>query len=200
MSIRRREPFKFGNDPDALDEQALVLDEQEQEEVIQNLKDKSEHHNTQYIILFQIVIGLSALLHVVFFFSPSKQSPLAAIFPTSGSESTPRKLPLTTYFTITHMLLHVDLSLHLLPPSNRVRSFIAGTTSNTIPGSYALLFSLLSVAPLVALFMRLSWVDIAWWSTALLLTWFIHGGQRWMRDEEEALQKLETLRYDAKGA
>ena len=99
-----------------------------------------------------------------------------------------------------HIFLHVDLSMHLLPPSNAVRSYIAESTSNALPGSYALIYSLLSVAPLVALFMRLAWIDTAWWSTALLLTWFIHSGQRWMRDEEEALQKLETLRYDVRGA
>ena len=34
----------------------------EQEEVIQDLKNKSKTHNAQYIVLFQVVIGLSALL------------------------------------------------------------------------------------------------------------------------------------------
>ena len=109
-------------------------------------------------------------------------------------------LPQPEFFAILHLLVHVNLTLHLLPSLHPTRLMISSVSSGFVPLRHTILFGMSSLAPFISLCLRLNWLELIWWSATLLLSWFIHSGQRWAKEEEEALQELEGLRYDAKGA
>lgn len=53
---------------------------------------------------------------------------------------------------------------------------------------------------MLALLSNRSWVDALWWSITPALAWFVWSAKTWMREEEVAIERLESMRYDAKGA
>lgn len=109
-------------------------------------------------------------------------------------------LPLATLFTVVHIFVHANLLLHLLPPTHPLRSTAATNSSNYLPLPYSILFGSASIAPVISLSLRHTWLEGAWWSAALLLTWFIYSGQEWVQEETKAIEGLEQLRYNARGA
>ncbi|KAK2465318.1 hypothetical protein APHAL10511_002672 [Amanita phalloides] len=56
-TLRQRNPFLFADEDDS-----GVLDEQEQEEVIHQLKARAKATNTQYILAAWLLLSLSAAL------------------------------------------------------------------------------------------------------------------------------------------
>ncbi|GJE98414.1 hypothetical protein PsYK624_146440 [Phanerochaete sordida] len=204
MSIRQRVPFKFSDDGYAIDETGHILDEQgmavEQEEVIQKLRDTSEKRNAQYALLLQALVALSVLLHCIFIVSPSKHSPLMVLYPPSSTTPSSSVLPLASLFALLHIFVHLNLSVQLLPPGQHIRQAFTSNSSGILPLSYPVLFGLASIAPVVAVMLRHTWLDISWWAAALLMTWIVYSGQDWVRQENEALSELEKLRYTARGA
>ncbi|PSR70473.1 hypothetical protein PHLCEN_2v13624 [Hermanssonia centrifuga] len=60
MTLRQRIPFKFPAEGE--EDDGHIMDEQEQEEVIHQLKIQSDSQNAQYNFLLQIVIALSLVL------------------------------------------------------------------------------------------------------------------------------------------
>lgn len=116
-----------------------------------------------------------------------------------GSQS----LPLASLFTLLHIFVHANLSLHLLSllsPEHPVLSLAAANTRSQLPLPYGVLFIMSAIAPVFSVLLRHAWLDVVWWCATLLVSWFIYSGQSWVREEEESIEKLEKMRYTARGA
>ncbi|KAI0917268.1 hypothetical protein AcW2_007447 [Taiwanofungus camphoratus] len=222
MSLRQRIPFKLSeNNEDTsndriLDEQGMhvagqclphlgdtVTNNKEQEEVIERLQTQSNTANNQYMLLCQVVIGLSCLLHFIFLLRGSKESPLFVLLP-SGVPSP--SIPAAPLFAVLHIILHLNLSLHLLPAHSEVFHSVFPSSYSFHSPSLPLLFShpvtltAPAVAPTLSLLLHRGWPDVAWWSIAGGMTLFVYSVQKWIRQSEEGIRELEGMRYNAKGA
>ncbi|KAI0776572.1 hypothetical protein BD413DRAFT_223949 [Trametes elegans] len=198
-AVRQRVPFRFSEDEE---QDNHVLDEQEQEEVIDRLRRESASSNAIYLIGLQAIIGLSVLLHAIYTLKSPKYSPLAILFPDSPVGA---PLPLGTPLALLQVLIHINLSLNVLPPTHPIRQAMR---SSALPPSFRPPFPLPhpatllapTLAPIYALLLGQGWTDVLWWSLTGLLTTIVVVTTKWMRDEEEELANLEKLRYTARGA
>ncbi|KAJ3553839.1 hypothetical protein NM688_g3404 [Phlebia brevispora] len=191
--LRKRIPFAFSAQED---EDERILDEQEQEEVIQDLKERIGKQSNQYALLLQVVTGLSLLLHLIYICKkPPRYSPLEALFP---SDKYIPKLPLPFVFSLLHILVHLCCIVRLLATSNPVHVAVASSCPPLL--SYTTLFGASSAAPVLCLLTGGDWRDIAWWAVAdavILLLWI---AEHWAAEEAKNIRKLESMRYDARGA
>ncbi|KAI0770278.1 hypothetical protein C8Q74DRAFT_1274495 [Fomes fomentarius] len=198
-AVRQRVPFRFSEE-DQLD--GHVLDEQEQEEVLVRLRQESEGSNTVYRIGLQILYGLSLLVHLVFLFSSTKVSPLVALFPGSSSEA----IPFPTGFTVLQLLIHLNLSLVVLPQNHNIRQILflhpdlPYSLALPLPLSHPIAITLPTLAPATALVLGRGRADILWWTVPGVLMGITALILKWIKDEEKDLQGLEKLRYTARGA
>ncbi|CAL1712586.1 unnamed protein product [Somion occarium] len=201
MSIRQRIPFKFTEDTQ--DEDIHILDEQEQEELIQKLKEESDARNAQYRLLLQTVLGLSATLQLVYLLKSHKEPPIAALFP--GSLSTPfTPIPILNLWITLNLFYHANLSLHLMPSSHPIRQFLQRAQRSShrrfIPLSYPILYVLSAIPVLLSFILETGPVDVAWWLITPTMIYFVHSAQKWIAQETDGIRNLENLRYDARGA
>ncbi|KAI0789732.1 hypothetical protein C8Q75DRAFT_764724 [Abortiporus biennis] len=201
MSIRQRTTYKFSEHDD--ENENRVLDEQEQEELIERLKEESQTRNAQHLFLMQIVIGLSFLLQVIYFLSDSRHPPIAALFPDYLPPNF-GPIPLSIIFILLNMFIHLNLSVHLLPQHHHIRRIFPRIYSSPyvhfIPLTFPILFGLSFPAPFVSLLIGNGLLDVAWWLETTLLTWFVYAAQSWIGEESEGIRNLESMRYDVKGA
>lgn len=127
----------------------------------------------------------------------TKESPFVAIIPSHGP--TTSSLPLANLHTLLHLFLHANLTAHIFPPDHYVRLSLASISSN-LPLPYYVVFVASGLAPALSLLLRQSWAEILWWMTTPALAWFVYGAQKWMKEEDESIRRLEGMRYDARGA
>ncbi|KAH9936380.1 uncharacterized protein B0H18DRAFT_1113779 [Fomitopsis serialis] len=199
MSIRQRIPFRFSENP----EDDHVLDEQgasclarhehnvvepasaEQEELIESLKNQSYAAASQYMLLGQVVITLSTLLHVIYVLRWDKISPLYAVLPSRWHPAPSPPPPTAPRHHPTIALLPPTAPGSVLPPpAGPPPSHSELNRADTGAGAAAavqLARRGLVVCPagdvLVRLLLR-SWTD----------------------QNVEEIRELERLRYDARGA
>ncbi|KZT73715.1 hypothetical protein DAEQUDRAFT_807930 [Daedalea quercina L-15889] len=201
MSVRQRIPFRFSeNEP----EDDHVLDEQEQEELIESLRSQSDTATMQYMLLGQVVLALSALLHLIYILKGDKISPLYAILP---SHPPPFAIiPFANFFAMLNIALHANLSLLLLPFYNPIRQSLSSlpppleACSLPLPILHPLIAGLTVLTPTLALLRQCSWPDVAWWCATLAMSWFVYSLRSWTDQSAEEIRELERLRYDARGA
>ncbi|THG98824.1 hypothetical protein EW026_g3433 [Hermanssonia centrifuga] len=201
MSLRQRIPFKFPAEGE--EDDGHIMDEQEQEEVIHQLKIQSDSQNARYNFLLQIVIALSLVLHLIYILGSPKRSPLAVIFPPVDASS--RTIPLPGLFASVHVVIHSSLILHVSPKARFSLSALLGeslqaSVRNFVPLPYPIMFGACSIAPIISLMIGQTWADVIFWSLAAALTWFIHSAQNWMKRDVDSIRQLEAMRYDARGA
>ncbi|KAI0372190.1 hypothetical protein BV20DRAFT_940340 [Pilatotrama ljubarskyi] len=197
--MRQRIPFRFSEDGE---QEGHIMDEQEQDQVIDRLRQESVSSNTTYLLGLQAVVGLSIVLHTLYILRSQKQSPLAVLFP--DAPAAPR-MPLASILAWFQVAIHCNLSLNLLPPSHPIRR--AAQTSHLppfvrppIPLSHPASLIALAVAPVYALLLGQSWVEFLWWSTTGILAGIVGISLKWIEDEEAQIAELERLRYTARGA
>lgn len=109
-------------------------------------------------------------------------------------------LPLATLFALLHIFVHGNLNLLLLSPEHQLRSRASAIANGNLPLPYSALFGVSAIAPVLSLSLRHSWLDVVWWSAAILVTWLIYNGQQWVQEENASIANLEKMRYTAKGA
>ncbi|RDX53279.1 hypothetical protein OH76DRAFT_1399166 [Lentinus brumalis] len=197
-TIRQRAPFQFSEDDDT---DVHILDEEEQEEVIEDLRKKNDDSNAVYLMGLQAVLALSLLLQLVYLFKPNKISPFAVLLPGSTSEP----LPLANGLTILQILIHINLSLNCLPPNHPYRKLVP---RSTLPGSLSIPLPLLHpvalalpvIAPFLALALGRGLADLVWWAEPGILLAIVAVVKKWIADGEKDIMKLERLRYEARGA
>ncbi|KAF7314279.1 hypothetical protein MKEN_00900500 [Mycena kentingensis (nom. inval.)] len=184
MSLRQRIPFRAADDDDG----RHVLDETEQEELIETLRNQNSQSSHQAIILLDVVLACATLLQVVFLLKDPKQSPLFALFPPSSWDA----MPAPVLLTILAFLLHANLVLHVHP------TLIPA--SMPLPLSYATSYALALVAPTLSIFLGRVWQTTAWTFAPAAVVGLVHSVHSTLREGDAALAELETLKYNAPGA
>jgi len=173
-------------------------------EVIETLREENAKANKQSIQLMQILVILSAILHLIYFFNPVGD-PLLVLFPQDSTNHVDT-IPLPRPFTLLSFILHVNLLLLLDPTSFRNILLRMGVelNGNTDFGLYTLsptlVYSLALVAPAVCIFLRRSWSTICWWSITVVITYAVQMVLESMVRGHEHLSSLEAMRYSVPGA
>jgi len=187
--LRKRIGFQAADDE--TDDHRVVLDEVEQEELIEDLRQHNTKTTARALLLLDGVLVFSALLQIVYLLKDSKASPLLAVFPASTPEPNP---PCPTSFAILALALHANLALLLHPE-------LALSLHPTIPLplSYSLSYGLTAVAPSLSLFLARSWQTTAWAALPLLVVGLTHSVHSTLQEGDEALAELQSLRYHAPG-
>ncbi|KAG0700143.1 hypothetical protein DFH29DRAFT_648450 [Suillus ampliporus] len=189
-ALRRRNPFKYSSEYSESDD-THIMDEQEQSEIIDNLKSRNATSNSHNHTTLQIMLALSFLLHVIYIFS-DYDSPLVVIFPPAGRPEPP--LYLSPALTLLAILLHANAALFTLP-----RNFVLARRRIT-PLPYNVAFGLAAISPTISVLSGKTWQTTVWWCTAALLTWIVHAANRWILLEQESIYELERMKYIAAGA
>lgn len=192
-SFRRRIPFKFSEHESG--EDAEVLDEQQQDAVVEKLRRANAVASAQYQLMLRTVLALSALLQLVFLFSPSKQSPLLIIFP-SSVEHEP-SIPFPSCFTLLSLFLHLNLAILCHPDLVRVHLQL---NNNPRSLSYELLYSMSAVPPTLSLFLQKTWQTTVWWCSPALIIFIVQSVMEAIETGNQGVAELESLKYVAPGA
>lgn len=141
--------------------------------------------------------------HLVYLTSSSRQSPFAVFIHSSKTDSI-IPIPGSTLFALLSLFLHMNLAIHLLPTLHPLRSGLVSLApaclSKYIPLQYFWIFALSSTAPTLAVFLRPNLAEVLWWSSTFTLSLFVWSVQRWILQEENEIEKLEGMQYQAKGA
>ncbi|KAI0822311.1 hypothetical protein BC628DRAFT_1412417 [Trametes gibbosa] len=198
-AIRQRVPFRFSEGEEQEDR---ILDEQEQEAVIDRLREKSASSNVVYRGGLQTAIALSFFLHVLYILRSPTHSPLAVVFPEAPSGP---PIPLAPLFALLQVAVHCNLSLNVLPPTHRIRQIVHARSlppslRPPIPLSHPATLLAPAIAPVYALLLGQGRADVLWWITTGALTTIVFLAMKWMKEEEEEITGLEKLRYTARGA
>ncbi|KAJ3996912.1 hypothetical protein F5050DRAFT_1504323 [Lentinula boryana] len=199
MDLRRRITFKFSEETE---ESPVLLDDQEQEEVIETLRKENAKSNKQSISMMKIVLLLSTILHIIYFINPA-DDPLLILIPRANLDET---IPLPRPFTFISLVLHVNLILLL--DSTSVRNVLVqagiGLDDSIQLGNYTLsptlAYALSFVAPAVCLFLRRSWLTVAWWSITVSVTYAVQLVLEAAAQGDEHIRSLEAMKYAAPGA
>lgn len=190
-ALRQRNVFTFSNDSDEHPE-TLILDDQEQEELIQSLRAQNDQSNSQYLLIARIVVALSCFLHLIYLVNPTKESPLAVIFP-PGYPDPP--LLLSVPFTMLHIILHA--ALLLLSWKEHPFQFLKHIVT---PFSYPVTLAASAVAPLCSALLGRAFATTAWWSFAFVIVAMQYSVHRWVLQGEASIVELGKMKYDARGA
>ncbi|KAJ7044168.1 hypothetical protein C8F04DRAFT_1071913 [Mycena alexandri] len=185
-SIRHRVGFQAAGDDDR-DGQPVVLDDVEQEEVIEDLRQSNRQTTARALLLLDVVLAFSALLQLVYLLKDSKTSPLLALFPTAAPEP---NLPFPTAFALLALALHANLALHLHPTL---------LSRSPLPIPYSLSYPLAAIDPTLNVFLRHSWQAVAWAAVPAAVVGLTHSVHSTLQEGDEALVQLETLKYRAPG-
>jgi hypothetical protein len=188
-ALRRRNPFKYSELSESQD--THILDEQEQSELIDNIKSLNATSNNQNRIALQITLALSFLLHIIYIFS-DYNSPLIVVFPPAGGPESP--LYLSPVLTLLAIILHANAAL-LTHPRKLV---LARRRITLLP--YSVAFGLSAISPTISVLSGKTWQTTAWWCTAAFLTWIVHASNKWVVQEQESIYELERMKYISAGA
>ncbi|KIJ62643.1 hypothetical protein HYDPIDRAFT_135798 [Hydnomerulius pinastri MD-312] len=192
QAVRKRNPFTFQSEDDGGDQ--VVLDEQEQAELVEQVKDQNVTSNKQNRIALQVMLGMSCILHVIYWLS-DRRSPLFAIFPPSSHDrEVNAPLDISGVLAYVAVLIHVNLSL-IIHPRNIV---IAGRTIRAI--GFWETFTWSAAAPLFSVYSGKAWQTTAWWCTPGVLTYVVYAVHGWIKKADEDVLELDKLRYKAAGA
>ncbi|KAH7885215.1 hypothetical protein F5I97DRAFT_1928623 [Phlebopus sp. FC_14] len=190
--LRKRIPFAFQSEIGG-DEQ-IVLDEQEQAEVVEEFRQQNVASHQQYRNYLQIMLGLSCLLHVIYWFS-ERESPLFTFFPPSPLQHDANSpLDISGILAYVAILIHVNLCL-LVHPRNIV---VAGHPIRAI--GFLETFAWSAAAPIISIYWQKAWQTTAWWCTSGFLTAVVYVIHGWIERADEEVRELEKLRYRAAGA
>ncbi|KDN45368.1 hypothetical protein RSAG8_04955, partial [Rhizoctonia solani AG-8 WAC10335] len=115
-TVRQRRTFGFSDDGDGTTEANLVLDPQEQEEVIDNLRQAAKYSNEKSARAIAAILAVGVILQLYFLtmlVQGSQYTPLTPILD-SALEAKPL-IPLASLFTILHIAVHVLDIISLIP-------------------------------------------------------------------------------------
>ncbi|KAG6377162.1 hypothetical protein JVT61DRAFT_1214 [Boletus reticuloceps] len=213
QAIRKRNPFTFQSEHQ--DNGRAVLDEQEQAEVVDRIKEQHVSSNNQNRIALQAMLGLSCLLCVVsvpcssmpfrpeppccrryvLYMLSDRRTPLFAIFPPppeAGRATAP--LDMSGLLAYVAILVHVNLSL-IVHPWNVV---IAGRAIRAIGFWETFVWS--AAGPLLSMYSGRAWQTTVWWCIPGFLTYVVYAVHGWIRKADEDMLELAKLQYKAPGA
>ncbi|KAF8713312.1 hypothetical protein RHS03_00914, partial [Rhizoctonia solani] len=193
-TIRQRKTFGFSDDGDGIAEDNQVLDPQEQEEIIHDLREAARRSNesSARAIAAILVIGVVIQLYFLSMLTQGRQStPLTPILD-SALDSKPL-IPLASLLTILHIGVHVLDIISLIPTLSSLY--------NSIPEDFSRYAPLTTcIAPLIALLSGRDVGQLAWWCVPAELSALVWVSRGWMAGAVEDVAGLENLRYEVQGA
>ncbi|THV00817.1 hypothetical protein K435DRAFT_854344 [Dendrothele bispora CBS 962.96] len=198
--LRRRVPFKLAAEDN--EDQNTILDESEQEELVQRLREENAKLNRRFLLVTQAIVSLSALLHLIYLFSPTEE-PLLLFFPSPAGTQTPSK-PLPRPFTLLSLAVHVNMLFLVNSGTTTATSLLqlrfGDLQFGLHPLSYSTSYALALVAPTVCLFLGRSWLTMIWWSITLGIVFAVQSVQDSITSGNESISALDALKYNAPGA
>ncbi|KAF5382561.1 hypothetical protein D9615_002868 [Tricholomella constricta] len=159
-TVRKRNPFRDSDVGDSVEDEKRILDEQEQEALIQKLKETNKSSTKRSLTVLQAILVLSFALQI---FSSFK-NPLLAIIPPETHDVT-EDIPLPIAFTFLNLILHLNLALVAFRDEIRVRYNVSDEFMHPLP--YQLSYAIAAVPPTLAMFLRRSWQSSVWWGLTL---------------------------------
>ncbi|KAG5636188.1 hypothetical protein H0H81_008894 [Sphagnurus paluster] len=182
-NLRRRIPFKSD---DFEEDENHILDEQEQEAIIQKLRDTNRVSSKRYQAILQVIFGLSVVLNLFG----------ATILPDIRAKSA--DIPLPALFTLFNILVHLNLALIAFRDNARVRLVASEYALHPIP--YQLSYAVTAVPPTLSMFLRRSWQSTTWWGLTMGVVFTVQTVTKSIDEGNESISELESLRYVAPGA
>ena len=102
-----------------------------------------------------------------------------------------------TFLVLLTLLIHLNLSLYLLP--SRVRKYGIDIQLPS-PLSFSLTYALSAVAPTLCLFIGHTWKTMLWWCIAPAMVYAVQVVKMSIYEANESISTLEGLKYRAPGA
>ncbi|KAH6912608.1 hypothetical protein BKA70DRAFT_1422182 [Coprinopsis sp. MPI-PUGE-AT-0042] len=189
-SLRRRVPFKQDDDEG---NETRILDEQEQEQVVEDLRSRNDSSNAQYRLWLQGLLAISALLQLIYLFNPSKDSPLLTLFPPSGPASSP--VPLSTLLTLISLVSHGSLVMLSRQQTHLLAQL---RLPDGIP--FSVLYSISAVGPTLALVLGKPWQTTVWWCFTAAIIFVSQTVLEAIDAGDHSVAELEAIMYRAPGA
>ncbi|KAJ3502888.1 hypothetical protein NLJ89_g8685 [Agrocybe chaxingu] len=188
-TLRHRIPFKHADDSDEADSQE-VLDEQQQDALLEDLRKENDSVNRTYYTSLKILVGLSGILQLTSF----NHNPLVTVFPLTSKETA---LPLPIVFIILSLFIHLNLVLCFCAEDARVFLQLAAPVN---PLSYQSLYLLSAVAPTLSIYLGKPWQTSVWWCTTPAMVFIVQTVMDTIEQSNENIADLETMKYKAAGA
>ncbi|KAF8964402.1 hypothetical protein BDZ97DRAFT_1660267 [Flammula alnicola] len=188
-TLRRRIPFKLVDEDEEIEDSA-VLDEQQQDALIEGLRQENEIVNRRYAAALKVVVGLSCILQL----STFNRNPLLVIYPIRGLAAS---VPLPYVFTVLSLFVHLNLALFFYSDEIRIHLRLSETPT---PLSYQLLYSLSAVAPTLSLFLLKPWQTTVWWCITPMVVLIVQVVMDALQQSIQGIADLENMKYTAPGA
>ncbi|KAG8687748.1 hypothetical protein FRC08_011823 [Ceratobasidium sp. 394] len=193
-TVRQRKAFAFSEDGENVEGENRILDEQEQEEIIDELRQaaKRSNDNLTMVITGILVIGIVSQLY--FLSTTLRGSQLTPLSPLLDTFLEPKSLiPLASTLTVLHIgVLALDI-ISLFPTLSNVQKSIPADISRYAPLTAC-------IAPIIAIISGRDVAQLAWWCVPAEITALVWVSRGWMAGAVEDITGLEQLRYDSKGA
>jgi hypothetical protein len=139
--------------------------------------------------------------HLLYLITPSAVDPITNL---TSSAHLQHPLPFSAPFTFLHVLIHVNLNQHFLPPRHTLKAWLHSVSRSDLaawlPVKYQILAATSAMAPVLSVAMLRSAATTLWWSLTGIIVgvcWII---ERWDAESESRVRELENMRYEAKGA
>jgi len=231
-SVRRRATFRFSEEGE--EEEDIILDEQgedlsskrssqyslaniseEQDEVIQQLREQSERLKEKGLIGARILVLFSSIMYALSHFTfpsliktstfyrqfiqllaPTASNPVFIIFP-EDLPSSRSVIPFARGFTLLALFIHLNLAILFHPDD--VRTCLQ-LTHNPKPLSYGMLYALSAVAPTLSLFLYSPWKTTLWWLLTTVVIFVVQCAMNTIESSSRGISELESKRYVFRGA
>ncbi|ORX58773.1 hypothetical protein DM01DRAFT_1381439 [Hesseltinella vesiculosa] len=192
-----------------VDEQVEYLDEQEQEELLQDLRNENDKSNLFIQMGLLFVDALVCAIFLVFEYDvqthESRHQPLYLPFPFLSTPvfsrfSYPGLGVLLSLAAIVCSMVTMVLTCRLT-----LKEMLQLTSSHKGVGPFhrqaaVAAASVSSVIPLAAMFIRLEWIELVFWCLPWLVLMMNALAIRMMRQVQDSFTALEKSRYKFKGA
>ncbi|KAG8702688.1 hypothetical protein FRC12_008686 [Ceratobasidium sp. 428] len=193
-TVRQRKVFTFSEDGDKTEDEARILDEQEQEDIVDELRQAAKRSNDSLARAITGILVLGIISQLYFLSTILRGSQLTPLSPLLDTFLEPKPLiPLASVLTVLHVgILSLDI-ISLLPALSSLQKSIPADFSRYAPLAT-------SLAPTLAIISGRDVAQLAWWCVPAEITALVWVSRGWMAGAVEDIAGLEQLRYDSKGA
>jgi len=192
-TLRKRVPFSHSHTDEFEEDENGILDEQEQDALIQKLKETNRAASQQYLSILQVILVLSFVLQLLSFYT----NPLLVMIPQDIPDSSV-DIPLPAVFTFLNLVVHINLALIAFRDTLTIQYHLSEAPTILIP--YQLCYAIAAVPLALSMFLRRSWQLTTWWGVTLLIVFTIQTVLVSIDQGNESISELESLRYVSPGA
>ncbi|GLB38339.1 hypothetical protein LshimejAT787_0502040 [Lyophyllum shimeji] len=192
-TIRKRVPFRHPEADRLEEDEKVILDEQEQDSVIQKLKETNKAATEQYMFVLQVILVLSFTLQLLSFYT----NPLLIMIP-EGTPEPAFDIPLPAAFTFLNLIVHISLALIAFRETLTTQYNLSEAATNLVP--FQACYAIAAVPLTLSMFLRGSWQSMVWWGLTLLVVFTVQTVLASIDQGNESISELENLRYVSPGA